>query len=517
MRTSTSPPLTYAVADIEDRDQLELKLVIDERTIKERIPIYKGDSEETLLVLIKEYKNLIDTYDLWDQENADRNVYFDFRRCLRDSARDDWDLIVEIMDDEGEERGQQAFEAAISSLIESSLSEQAYIRQRTYLRSTPKPRNLSVKKWVNRILTINSFLPLMEIGAQRITEKDIITDVITPNIPIEWKSQYLLQGLHLETRVSKVVTTLQHLESVEKMVPTKTKNNNNHNDNHDDKSDKKHERSSNTKDESKNNPKGKQQKSFKNECKLEGHKGHEWADCFNNPNSKNFKGKARSLKEDKESNGEKNIKEKKDSKAKTQDNRFVAPHYESDAEESTMINDPIEDESKKVPELSCEALVLLPNKTVTIALLDSGSSASLISKDILDSSIEVTKHSPTKWRTQDGSFITSEKVETKFKLPQFSLKRETSQTFHVMKKDRYDIIIGRDVLTQLGIILNFKNKLIEWDEVAIEMTVLSKQSIPELQTYFNNLMVAKPTMKPASYTKATAGDILEKVTTLSTN
>ena len=84
-----TPPLTYAVTDIEDRDQLELKLVIGERTIKEKLPIYRGDSEETLLILVKEYKNLIDTYDLWDQENADRNVYFDFRRCLRDSARDD--------------------------------------------------------------------------------------------------------------------------------------------------------------------------------------------------------------------------------------------------------------------------------------------------------------------------------------------------------------------------------------------------------------------------------------------
>ena len=168
------------------------------------------------------------------------------------------------MDEEENERDQEAFEAAISSHIESSFSEQAYIRQKTYLRSTPKPRNLNVKKWINRILTINSFLPLMETGAHRLTEKDIITDVITPNIPIEWKSQYLLQGLHLEIHVSKIVTALQHLESVEKIIPTKSKDNNNHNNN------KKDERNSEAKDEAKNNPKGKQRKSLKKRMQVGG-------------------------------------------------------------------------------------------------------------------------------------------------------------------------------------------------------------------------------------------------------
>ena len=33
----------------------------------------------------------------------------------------------------------------------------------------------------------------------------------------------------------------------------------------------------------------KNKSSFTNECKLEGHEGHEWADCINNSYSKNFK------------------------------------------------------------------------------------------------------------------------------------------------------------------------------------------------------------------------------------
>ena len=34
---------------------------------------------------------------------------------------------------------------------------------------------------------------------------------------------------------------------------------------------------------------------IKNPCKLSGHSGHDWKDCFNNPKSDKFKGTARKL------------------------------------------------------------------------------------------------------------------------------------------------------------------------------------------------------------------------------
>ena len=41
-------------------------------------------------------------------------------------------------------------------------------------------------------------------------------------------------------------------------------------------------------------------KAPKNPCKLKGHGKHDWEDCYNNPNSKNFKGKARDYREESE-------------------------------------------------------------------------------------------------------------------------------------------------------------------------------------------------------------------------
>ena len=45
----------------------------------------------------------------------------------------------------------------------------------------------------------------------------------------------------------------------------------------------------------------------KNPCKLPKHSNHDWADCYNNPKSKKFKGKAKNWKDAKKSSKEANL------------------------------------------------------------------------------------------------------------------------------------------------------------------------------------------------------------------
>ena len=38
-----------------------------------------------------------------------------------------------------------------------------------------------------------------------------------------------------------------------------------------------------------------------------------------------------------------------------------------------------------------------------------------------------------------------------------------------MKGSKYDVILGRDILTQLGIVVNFREQLLQWDDLEIPM------------------------------------------------
>ena len=84
------------------------------------------------------------------------------------------------------------------------------------------------------------------------------------------------------------------------------------------------------------------------------------------------------------------------------------------------------------------------------------------------------------WETTNGSFDTTETVETKFILPEFSESTTLTQTFHVCdQKMPYDVILGRNTLQQLGIVLDFKDSVIKWNETSVDMkdpTLLNNKS-----------------------------------------
>ena len=63
-------------------------------------------------------------------------------------------------------------------------------------------------------------------------------------------------------------------------------------------------------------------------------------------------------------------------------------------------------------------------------------------------------------------------------MPEFSRSNITVHRFHVdnnMGKSviGYGIIIGRDLMLQLGLLSDFKHKVIQWDDAIIKMKELS--------------------------------------------
>ena len=77
-----------------------------------------------------------------------------------------------------------------------------------------------------------------------------------------------------------------------------------------------------------------------------------------------------------------------------------------------------------------------------------------------------------------GTFNTNQKVDINLKLPELNSMAEIKVECHVTKNEsNYDIIIGRNVLRELGIILDFANNKTIWKEIEIPMKPLDCRKI----------------------------------------
>jgi hypothetical protein len=70
-----------------------------------------------------------------------------------------------------------------------------------------------------------------------------------------------------------------------------------------------------------------------------------------------------------------------------------------------------------------------------------------------------------------GKFTTNKTVFVTFSLPEFNLKTQmySSWEFHVDVRSEssstYDMIMGRDLLGELGMIMNFNDHTVTWETV----------------------------------------------------
>ena len=69
----------------------------------------------------------------------------------------------------------------------------AYDNQVKYLKTAKKPRKLSVDEWMQRIQNINLHLVNMEDGARMLNDRELIKEIIIPNLPMSIKCQLKMQ------------------------------------------------------------------------------------------------------------------------------------------------------------------------------------------------------------------------------------------------------------------------------------------------------------------------------------
>ena len=102
-------------------------------------------------------------------------------------------------------------------------------------------------------------------------------------------------------------------------------------------------------------------------------------------------------------------------------------------------------------------------------LVDSGASASIIHEKFV-SDLPKQKSRNVTWTTMGGQFKTADICETKLCLPELNSTALIHVKLHITNQDsKYDMILGRDLCGQLGIVIDFENGLIKWKEAQARM------------------------------------------------
>ena len=111
-------------------------------------------------------------------------------------------------------------------------------------------------------------------------------------------------------------------------------------------------------------------------------------------------------------------------------------------------------------------------KPVTLkCLLDTGASGSLVKQEHAKK-LRVKKLGGAKtiWTTPAGELGTSTKCQGTFIIPEFHDDRVIQWDLHVTKNlGAYDMIIGRDILSDLGFKFDFTTMSVEWDGISVPM------------------------------------------------
>ena len=103
------------------------------------------------------------------------------------------------------------------------------------------------------------------------------------------------------------------------------------------------------------------------------------------------------------------------------------------------------------------------------ALVDSGASESILAKAKSDKLPVKKTKKERQWSKAAGVLTTNTKIETSFSFPELHANKLINQYLHVvdLNIDRYDMIIGRDLIRSLGIDIHGGDMTIHWYDAAI--------------------------------------------------
>ena len=127
-------------------------------------------------------------------------------------------------------------------------------------------------------------------------------------------------------------------------------------------------------------------------------------------------------------------------------------------------------------------------------LLDSGCDGTLINKSFVGKLKTTKQLKKTKWKTKSGTLSTNTKCKINFTLPALHVNRKITWDCYVDESDpeecNYDLIIGRDLMLEVGIDLCFSTAEIIWDNASIAMQSVDKLGDENMDQFEQELLFA---------------------------
>ena len=384
------------------------------------------------------------------------------RRMFKGNSKQTLNRIIQRC--EGLTDGVPADEAQLKQIVSKFTSQilgsEAYENQLTYLKTVKKPRKLEVFEWLTRIQNIIYILPFLDLDRSILTDEEVIRDIVLPNIPVEARMELKILGGQ-KIPWDALVDKLEYIFVRLNYNQTKSRGGNNQ---------------------------------FR--------KG--------NNNKRNFrKGKSNG-----KSKKHENFKSEKKNDSDSDDDKADDSDLDSDSEEETHMIRKKKTSKKKDNEAkpsSCSILVNVPHddgRKTFVGLIDTGTSASLANAKAVRYCKRNEKKKETDWSTQGGAFATKKKATiTGVKFPQFTKNRSLEFAMHLFEKkkdDKYDFILGRDLLQTVGIDILNSTGTLRWDDIEIKMMpsrMARDLSTNELEEIFTTKKERNTKILDAEYTK----------------
>ena len=143
------------------------------------------------------------------------------------------------------------------------------------------------------------------------------------------------------------------------------------------------------------------------------------------------------------------------------------------------------------------------------SLVDSGASESILAKSKADKLPVKNTKKERQWSMAAGVLTNTTKTATSFSFPELHANKLINQSLHVVDLtiDRYDMIIGRDMIRFLGIDIHGSDMTIHWDDADtpwrdIDSTTHDVFALSQNNASFNSETKTMKRILDAKYSKA---------------
>ena len=110
------------------------------------------------------------------------------------------------------------FETNQKSLIKASLDEEAIKDLKTYLQNQKNPRNIRIDNYIQRVKTLNNYIPFIDNGTIKLTEREMIRQVMLKGIPVTWYLNLKRASNHNCTTLADLQMVLKPFEEADEVV-----------------------------------------------------------------------------------------------------------------------------------------------------------------------------------------------------------------------------------------------------------------------------------------------------------